>query len=510
MITAVALPAGGGSATVRTMLEVRGDYVAGRFRLPERPDGEIVRDSPAERGRRIGVFPTSVAAADEAVAAARRAQPAWGRLTLAERAFALGRLKDVLGARTEDLARLVALEVGKAIWEARSEVAGLISKIDVTAQEASIEIAPRRPEGLSGATEWRPLGVVAVLGPFNLPLHLPHGQIMAALLAGNAVVFKPSELTPGTGQAYAEAMDAAGLPAGVFGMVQGEGASGARLVENRDVDGVLFTGSFATGRRILESTLHQPGKMVALEMGGKNAAVVLADADLERAAVEVAQGATLTTGQRCSATSRLIVERTVADALVDRVARMFREVRVGHPLAEDTYMGPLVSERARTRFLEALAAADAEPVVAGGALDLSPAGAYVAPSLRRITRRDRTSPYQQEELFGPDLAVYAVADLDEAIALANDTEYGLVASLFSTSRPGWDEFRTRVRAGVLHWNRATTGASGRLPFGGLGKSGNHRPAGVMMIRACAYPVAMLEDAGSPSRPPGFPGATRTS
>ena len=167
-------------------------------------------------------------------------------------------------------------------------------------------------------------------------------------------------------------------------------------------------------------------------------------------------------------------------------------------------MGPMVCEPARARYLEALCGADAEPIVAGGALERSPAGAYVAPSLRRVIRRDAQSRYQREELFCPDLAVYAVDDLDEALAVNNDTEYGLAASLFSASRPTWDEFRARARAGVLHWNRATTGASGRLPFGGLGKSGNHRPAGILMIRACAYPVATLEDGAPPSLPPGFP------
>jgi succinylglutamic semialdehyde dehydrogenase len=490
------------------MVQARGDYVGGRFRLAAKPDGEIARESPAERGLRVGAFPTSLVAVDEAVAAARGAQPAWARLTVDDRGAALRRLKDAIRARADELAQTVALEVGKAIWEARAEVAGLISKVDVTLEEAAAELEPRRPEGLAGGTEWRPLGVVAVLAPFNLPLHLPHGQIVAALLAGNAVVVKPSELTPATGQLYAEAIDAAGLPPGLFNAVQGGGAAGARLAADPGVDGVLFTGSFATGRRILEATLDQPGKLVALEMGGKNAAVVLRDADLERAAVEIAQGATLTTGQRCTATSRLIVERAVADALCDKISRIFREIRVGHPLVEDTYMGPLVSEPARARYLSALAAADAETaierVVPGGAIDRSPPGAYVAPSLRRVARRDANSAYQRDELFGPDLAVYAVEDLDEAVALANDTEYGLVQSLFSRSRASWGEFRARARAGVLHWNRATTGASGRLSFGGLGRSGNHRPAGVLMIRACAYPVALLEGEGRSSLPPGFP------
>jgi succinylglutamic semialdehyde dehydrogenase len=486
------------------VIAARGDYLDGRFRRPERPDGEIVRESPNGDGLRVGTFPTSLAAVDDAVEAARRAQPAWGRLPLGDRAAALARLKDAFASRGEGLARLVALEIGKALWEARTEIAGLGAKIDVTVREAAVEIAPRRPENLRGGTEWRPLGTVAVLGPFNFPLHLPHGQIVAALLAGNAVVFKPSELAPAAGQAYAEAADAAGLPPGVFGLVQGDGRAGAHLAAHRDVGGVLFTGSYATGRRILEATLDRPGKLVALEMGGKNAAVVLADADLDRTAAEIAQGATLTTGQRCSATSRLVVARSVAGALVDRVARLFRGLRIGDPLAEDTYMGPLVSVAARARYLAALAAADAdaEVVVAGGAVDRP--GAYVAPSLRLVTRRDPTSAYQRDELFGPDLAVYPVEDLDEAIALANDTEYGLVASLFSTARPAWDEFRARVRAGVLHWNRSTAGASGRLPFGGLGRSGNHRPAGVMMIRACAVPVAVLEDGGAAVRPPGFP------
>ncbi len=486
----------------------RGDYIDGRFVRPARPDGEIRRQSPADFRELVGVFPHALEHVDAAVAAARAAHTAWARLGVEARADALGRLKAAAALRGDELARLIAIEVGKPAWESAGEVAALGSKIDVTLEEGAREIAPRRPAGVAGGVDWRPLGVVAILGPFNFPAHLPHGQAVPALLAGNTVVFKPSALAPAVGQLYAEIVDAAGFPPGVFNLVQGGADTGARLAAHEGVDGVLFTGSWAAGRAILESTLDQPHKLVALEMGGKNAAVVLRDAELREAAHAIVTGAFATAGQRCTATSRLIVERPVVDALLAEVLRLARGLRVGHPLEHDVFMGPLVCEEARERFLRMIARArdeGAQPVLSGGAFDAGRPGAYVSPSIHLVERPSGASAYQREEHFGPDLAVYVVDGLDEAITLANDSAYGLVASLFSRDDAAWQEFRLRARAGVLHRNRGTVGASGRLPFGGVGRSGNFRPGGVLMIASCAYPVAFLEGQSAPQRrPPGMP------
>jgi succinylglutamic semialdehyde dehydrogenase len=463
--------------------------------------------SPADPDDRIGRFPVAGAAeVDLAVARARAAQPAWRALGLDARAAVLRRFAELGRARQEELAKLIAREVGKALWDARAEAGLLGPKIDVTLDDGMRLVAEQRPATGLRAT-FQPRGVLAVYGPFNFPSHLPLGHIAPALATGNTVVFKPSELAPAVAAWQAALWREAGLPEGVLEVVQGGPETGRALAVHRDVDGILFTGSYATGRALREATFEQPWKLLALEQGGSNPIVVCADADLPLAVAETALSVAATTGQRCSCARRLFVERAVFEPFAEGLTRVLAGLRVGPPLEAGVFMGPLVSKGAHAKF-EAMRA---QATAAGGErllrADPGLPPPYTGAGLVAFSSIRQTHPYQREENFGPEAALYPVGDLDEAIAGANDSDYGLAASVFTRERAKYERCIGRVRTGVLNWNRGTIGASGRLPFGGGGKSGNDRPAGVSASLYCVVPQAHMESEAAfdpKSLPPGMP------
>jgi len=349
---------------------------------------------------------------------------------------------------------------------------------------------------------------MAVIGPFNMPLHLPNGHIIPALATGNTVVFKPSELAPGSATLYARLMQRAGIPPGVFNLVQGDASVGRLLAVHESVNGVLFTGSYRAGLWIERRASRQPFKITALELGGKNAAVVFADADLKHAVWQCALGAFMTTGQRCTSTSRIVVQRTILEQFVERFVSLALGLSIGHCLEPGVFMGPLASEKGLRRFKKAARqarAAGAQVLLASQRPKTRHEGYYVTPSVHLLSTRAQAHSYAKEEIFGPDVAVVPFDDVDEAIWEVNQTDYGLALSVFTRRASVFDEFFWRCRVGVLNLNRATIGASSELPFGGQGKSGNDRPAALYSPLYCTYPVATLF--GSRSRanyPPGVP------
>jgi succinylglutamic semialdehyde dehydrogenase len=487
-----------------------GDFIEGRFVDPRPPDGVLAIASPAHVHDCVSIHGHRVAHVDRAVEAARRAFVGWRRLTEQQRAQLLRGYQTRLGAHREAIALAIALEVGKALWEARVEVDSMIAKIDLALGAGARFTATESIDALPGEIRYRPLGVVAVIGPFNFPGHLPNGQIVPALLLGNCVVHKPSERTPSAGTWIARCLDEAGLPAGVFNLIQGPAASGRALGMHPGIDGVLFTGSAAVGQQIVRDNAAHPERLIALELGGKNAAIVLDDCDLERTARAIAFAAFATSGQRCTSTSRLIATTAIAEPLIDRVAEIARAVRVGHPLDPGIFMGPLISAQARARLLaagELAERAGIETVVHGGAIEVpGREGFYVRPALRRARTAALDVPgYSDEELFGPDLYALEVPDLETAIGIANRSRFGLAASVFSRSRAAFDHAAAELEVGVVHWNRSSAGASGRLPFGGAKLSGNHRAAGILAGLTCAYPQAVLLEANAEGALPSWPG-----
>jgi len=488
------------------------NFIRGRFVRPEKVEGEVVIASPADQSDIVGRHGWNRSHVTEAVASARGAFLDWRRLEPTARAAFLRSYQAALKKHSDALARMIAREIGKPFWEAKTEVAAMVTKVDVTLVEGAAFTANHRVEDLPGEIRHRPLGVVAVVGPFNFPGHLPNGQIVPALLAGNTVVFKPSDKGAGTAVLMAQCFSEAGFPSGVFNVVQGPAPVAEALTTHEGIDAILFTGSVSVGQRIIAANAHRPGLLIALELGGKNASVVLDDADLERAVREVAFSGFATAGQRCTATSRVIVTRAIAEQFCERLARAAKTVTVGYVLDEGVFMGPVISEPTRRALLAAQQSAMAagfEPLAAGGEVEVAGhQGFYVRPAVHLAPAGlKRLAGYTDTELFAPDLSVQVADSPDEAVALANDTPFGLSAAVFTASAKSFELCAEQLRVGVVHWNRSSAGASGRLPFGGIKASGNHRPAGILMGTSCVFPQAVLLPPKTEGPMPSWPGIT---
>jgi succinylglutamic semialdehyde dehydrogenase len=490
----------------------QGCFIDGQFQQPQDPNGDWVSRSPADFSDELGRFQYGYSMVDRATRSAREAFSKWKKVPASERAALLKKYQEALRKREDAIVETIAREVGKPLWESKTELTAMVNKVDVTINESMKLVSdfeiPKIMEGATGACRYRPLGVMAVIGPFNFPGHLPNGHIVPALMTGNTVVFKPSEKAPMVGQLMAECFQEAGFPPGVFNLLQGEREVGRRLCVSEQVDGVLFTGSYEVGTRIKQDTLQQHWKLLALEMGGKNASIVCEDADLDFALHETLFSAFVTAGQRCSATSRIIVARKNFDTFVKRFHERAKAFAIGHPL-DNPFMGPLIDSGSVDRYMKFLGIAVREGfelVMRGKSLELPVKGNYVTPSIcafRDATlEQARKSVYQQTELFAPNVAIVPADELEEAIALANVTQYGLVASVFTASRESYEKCLDGLQMGLVNWNKSTVGASSRLPFGGLKKSGNHFPTALSAPLYCTAPVASLE-APEPKLPASF-------
>lgn len=495
--------------------QAQGDFIHGQFHRGKETSGEWIAKSPADFSDELGKFQYSYVAISEAVQSARAAFRSWRKVKFEDRAEYLKKYQAAIKKREEELIEAISREVGKPLWESKTEVSAMVNKIDITLGESMKWISnfeiPQIMDQTLGVCQYRPHGVMAVIGPFNFPGHLPNGHIIPALISGNTVVFKPSEKTPLVGQIMAECFQEAGLPPGVFNMIQGEREVGRRLCVHEGIDGILFTGSYEVGTRIKQDTLQQHWKILALEMGGKNPVIVWDDADLNLAVHETLTGAFLTTGQRCSATSRVIVQNKKVDEFLEQLHTRAKAFTIGHPL-ENPFMGPLIEQGAVDRYMKFLGIAareGCEVVMRGKAMELAYRGNYVTPSIcwaKDVSlEQTRKSIYQQTELFAPNVVVMGVETLSDAIAQANVTQFGLVTSVFTQSREVFEACRDDLEMGLVNWNKSTVGASSRLPFGGLKKSGNHLPTALTATQYCAYPVASLEVAKPNFVTPKTPG-----
>ena len=476
-----------------------GDYIDGKFLKPERADGEFLDVSPADLKDHVMRLEFRHDHVQFATRAAREAFRGWSGLPLEKRVAYLRRLRDVYVAHEAELAETIARETGKPLWEAKTEAKSMVAKIDITLDFSMKLVAEERIAdalpGVDGVVRHRPRGVMAVLGPFNFPGHLPNGHIIPALATGNTVVFKPSEMTPAVGQLMAQMFEKAEFPKGVFNLVQGEAETGRRLVSDDQVDGVLFTGSYETGLKIKQKTIDHHWKLLALEMGGKNASIVWRDADLNKAIYESTIGSFVSAGQRCSCTSRLILHRSIADRFVETFYATAKKLTIGH-WSGDPFMGPLINADAvekYLRFQEIAQREGAERLMRGKALDVGREGYYVTPSICLVKEFREDSVYQKSEIFGPNVAIYVVDEFEEALKINDSTGFGLAMSVFSKDKSLYAEAVQRSRVGIVNWNRTTNGASSRLPFGGIGKSGNDRPTAHFAVYYCTVPVASLED-----------------
>lgn len=452
---------------------------------------EIVSHEPATGAE---VWRGKVGDVEEVVARARRAWPAWAAQPLATRIELVRRFANEVRKDADNLATMISRETGKPLWEARTEVDSVVNKVEISIRAYADRTSQRKLDSAlqgTAALRHKPHGVLAVLGPYNFPAHLPNGHIVPALIAGNAVVFKPSEKTPATGEMLAQCFHRAGIPAAVVQVLIGGPEEGQALVAHDGIDGVLFTGSAHAGIAINRKLASNPGKIVALEMGGNNPIVVWDTPKIEDAATLIVQSAFTSAGQRCTAARRLIIKASMFDEVIDHVKRLADRIIVGAPFDDPApFMGPVIDNRTADGLTESfvyLLSSGGRPIK--HMVRLQDDRPFLSPAIIDVTA---VADRPDVELFGPLLQVVRVDDFDEAIAEANNTRFGLSASLIGGDPQDYNRFWANIRAGVVNWNRPTNGASSAAPFGGVGLSGNHRPSAYYAADYCAYPVASTE------------------
>lgn len=432
---------------------------------------------------------------DREVALAREAWPKWAATSLTDRLGAIRSFAARARSELEPFADLIARETGKPMWEARTEVESVINKVDISIKAYAERTPKRRLDGKPGtrsALRHKPHGVLAVLGPYNFPAHLPNGHIIPALIAGNAIVFKPSEKTPAVGEMLIDLYCKSGIPNGVIRIAQGGPEIGKALSGHAGIDGLLFTGSANTGIQLNRQFAGRPDKILALEMGGNNPIILWDTKDIHNAAVLIVQSAFLSAGQRCTAGRRLIIKDSLFDAVIDELKRITERLLIGEPHDDPPpFMGPVIDNAVADGLIDsfvALLSRGGRPIKHMRRLqqDLP----FVTPGIIDVTEMAERPDI---ELFGPLLQVIRVCDFQTAIEEANNTRFGLSASLIGGSSDQYDEFWANSRAGIVNWNAPTNGASSAAPFGGIGLSGNHRPSAYYAADYCAYPVVSTEN-----------------
>lgn len=472
----------------------RGDYIWGSFVRPPAVDGYIVAVNPGDRTDVMGRFAFALTSVDDAVGAAREGLAAWQAVPLDDRADVVRRFGELVEESAEALAMLITRETGKPLWEARAEAAATARAARMVARDGA---AALEPDVLKDDTAWsvrRPLGVIGIITPFTYPLLVPALQTLSALLAGNCVVFKPSKFTPGTGQALASLLDGCRLPRGAFNMTQGSGASvGARLASHPGIDGLLFTGSHTTATKVRRALAERPELPVWFQCGGKSAALVLADADVELAAFELCVSAFATAGQRHDAAARIYVAREIFDVFCERLVSRTANLRAGYGYDPGVFLGPMISDAHRKRFrnyLHDLSARGHTPVVEGGTVEVEGhRGYYVQPAVHWVTRDGALD----DEPPGPVVQVYCVQDVDQAVELHERQAFRVSTAVFTADDTQAERVASRLSTGAVYVNRGTSTLSLKLPAVGRGRASNGVPGAAELVRALSLPQALLFD-----------------
>lgn len=455
---------------------------------------ELISTSPDEQHVLWQKKTSSTQQVAEAVTSAKHAQYKWSQTPLAERIKVIEKFAQLLNEDKDNIAQTICRENGKPMWEALTEVGAMANKVAISIR-AQTERAGSRTQNKFSLTH-NAHGVMAVFGPFNFPGHLPNGHIVPALLAGNSVVFKPSELTPLTAEITFKTWLKAGLPAGVINLVQGGREVGEALVKS-DIDGVLFTGSYNTGKLIHQQLAGKPEIMLALEMGGNNAFITGQIDNVELAANTILHSAFLSAGQRCTCTRRLIiVESENTDQLIEKLIDASKRIIINNSTEtqEEAFMGPVINRATAEKLLHVQ-----DQLITSGAHALKKMTAiddtrvYLSPGILDVSNVENID---DDEHFGPLLQVYRVKDIDQAIRLANATRFGLAAGIMSDSSAEQEKFKQSIKAGIVSINLPTAGASSELPFGGVGASGNHRPSAYYAADYCAWPQAISQGAAT--------------
>ncbi|AUJ71445.1 succinylglutamate-semialdehyde dehydrogenase [Pseudoalteromonas sp. NC201] len=465
---------------------INGEWIAGQgasFSSVNPANNDVIWSANAATAEQV----------DGAVKAAREAFYSWSDMSFEARLEIVKRFAEVLKENSEELAIAIAKETGKPLWETRTEAGAMVGKIAISEkayQERTGVVENPMPVGRA-VIRHKAHGVVAVFGPYNFPGHLPNGHIVPALLAGNTVIFKPSELTPYVAELTLKYWQQAGLPAGVINLVQGEVETGKALASHAGIDGLFFTGSSRTGHLLHEQYAGQPGKILALEMGGNNPLIVKDVADTKAAVHDIIQSAFISSGQRCTCARKLFLPAgEQGDTILEQLIKATKAIKVGNfDDADQPFMGSMISNAAAAGMVKA----QQQLVELGGdsliELTHTEGTGFVTPGIIECTN---IADFPDEEHFGPLLKIFRYTDFDAAIEKANETSFGLSAGLLGDNEADYERFLRRIRAGIVNWNRPITGASSAAPFGGIGASGNHRASAYYAADYCAYPVASVE------------------
>ncbi|MBD1387960.1 succinylglutamate-semialdehyde dehydrogenase [Neiella sp. HB171785] len=450
--------------------------------------------SPSNEQQVLAGYCATTEQVDAAMQAARTASYDWANRTVAERLAVIDRFAELLTEHKVALGQLIALETGKPQWESATEAAAMIGKVAISKQAYDERTGSRSSDMPVGKAHLRhkPHGVVAVFGAYNFPGHLPNGHIIPALIAGNTIVYKPSEQTPAVAEYYVKLWQQAGIPNGVLNLLQGAVATGKAIAQHPAIDGLFFTGSSSTGHKIHEQFAAQPGKILALEMGGNNPLIVADVNDIDAAVHDIVQSAFISAGQRCTCARRLLLpSNSQGDAILARLVEVCQQLVVDrHDAESQPFMGCVISVQAADAVLAAqdnLLNLGGKALLKGERLALG--DAFISPAIIDVSE---VADCPDEEYFGPLLQVYRYHDFEQALSIANNTRFGLSAGLLADDGDLYELFFRHIRAGIVNWNRPITGASSAAPFGGIGDSGNHRASAYYAADYCAYPVASVE------------------
>lgn len=486
--------------------ELKGNYFDGSYHQPSvdplrNVTKKISKTSPANTNEKLWELTIDYDCIDQVIESSSKAYSNWRKSEVSKRIELLEKFKEKVQAKESLIAETIALETGKPLWESLTEAKALVAKVNVTISKSLPRIESKYFEDLmpntNGMINFKPIGPCFVIGPFNFPCHLANGQILNALIAGNTVIFKPSEKTCMSGQLLMDCFHEAGFPNGVINLVQGDGETASRIVGSKLVKGIFFTGSKEVGLKILENTHKDLSKLVALELGGKNSSIVHKDANLDLALPELLKACFMTTGQRCVSTSLVPIHESIADEFIEKFHSFTKRIIIDHPInfQETPFMGPLIDDFSQKNYLNYMGMAKREgfeEIMRGKQIEKSHQGYYVSPSIH-LGSLDHleSSIFLSSELFGPNCTFVKYKEIEEAICISNNSEYGLAASIFSEDQSIQQQCLTDIEAGQLNINRSTVGASSALPFGGVKSSGNYRPAAVSFIDSCSYAQSSL-------------------
>ena len=485
---------------------MRGNYFDGSFHMSATSglhvvDKIISKYCPADINLKLWECPVDFNHIDEAMESSRKGFKIWRKMKVEDRIGFLKSYQKQVVAIKDELAQAIALETGKPLWEAYTEVSAVISKVDVTINESLPRIATKTIEEIlpqtDGAVYYRPIGPCFIIGPFNFPCHLANGQILSALIAGNSIIFKPSEKTCYSAQLLIECFDKAKFPVGVINLLHGEGETARRVLKSKAIKGVFFTGSKEIGLKVLDSTNQDLGKLVCLELGGKNTTIIHKDASIKHALCELLKASFLTAGQRCTSTSLVMIHRDIKEKFIDDFHNLAKKIIIDHPIdfKDEPFMGPLIDQQALDTYLLYMGMAKREgleEIMRGKHLSKKHPGLYVSPSIHYVEKFNDKCHFLTNEVFAPNCTFLPYDEIEDAIEMANKTEYGLASAVFTQDETIYQLCIQDLEAGLINLNRSTVGASAKLPFGGIKNSGNYRPAAITSIDACVYSLSSLK------------------